>query len=537
MRKQIILLLLFCCHEAIANDTLLIDVFSTPYFYNIIELDNEDLLVGTSEGVFKLQENNLEFYKEGEGYIRFFDGVIQTSTFSSEERDQTFNHLLPASYRPYKTTHFIRGDFIYIICKGILYTFRVDSYDLFRRGSSIRCFTENGVGTYNGIFLYDDLLNLPTYTSGNILEEDSTFFICYDGLAVHKLGNETVFYVRESTGETRVAEKNIGFARDIKKLKNHQFLLSTTKGVFLIDSAFEDLEVVMNTTSGFAPTLVELVEDEFGWYYSFANESGLYRYSLKSKESITLFEFDHPVVDAVRLSDKTETKYAVLTENAVVFYNYSYGIDEVISEVSDAYNIREFSDRELIITSLNGLYLVDLPTKETTQILKNIEFNKRAIWLDEDSLKLGTVNGYIQMTRGQVRELVDKEIKLLSEREVKSDLTLPGVLGFFVVLFGWLAFMRRKPKVAIEEEKQLGRDSLLDFIEENLASVTIKSMTSHFDVSSKIVYEILQPDKPGKLISYLRKKRAKDLKQRGVSIDEISKQTGFSVSYLKKVKS
>ena len=75
-----------------------------------------------------------------------------------------------------------------------------------------------------------------------------------------------------------------------------------------------------------------------------------------------------------------------------------------------------------------------------------------------------------------------------------------------------------------------------DYIKSNLTTVTIESIRAQFGLSNKSLYALTTPEKPGRLITKYRMKMVKDLVAKGQDIEAISRATGFSVSYLKKLK-
>ena len=64
----------------------------------------------------------------------------------------------------------------------------------------------------------------------------------------------------------------------------------------------------------------------------------------------------------------------------------------------------------------------------------------------------------------------------------------------------------------------------------------LKQMYAVVSLDNQMLYDILKPQKPGKVITNLRVQKAQDLRKEGVSYNEIASLTGFSVSYLKKLK-
>ena len=63
----------------------------------------------------------------------------------------------------------------------------------------------------------------------------------------------------------------------------------------------------------------------------------------------------------------------------------------------------------------------------------------------------------------------------------------------------------------------------------------IQALKDHFEISNTTLYKIMGERKPGDYIRVKRMKKVNDLRSEGASYWEISKLTGFSLSYLKKI--
>lgn len=83
---------------------------------------------------------------------------------------------------------------------------------------------------------------------------------------------------------------------------------------------------------------------------------------------------------------------------------------------------------------------------------------------------------------------------------------------------------------------KITRDSLEDYIKQNLANATILSITEHFQTNLHVINKVLINLQLGELIRNLRIEKVKKMRKQNCSEQEISALTGFSISYLKKIK-
>ena len=93
-----------------------------------------------------------------------------------------------------------------------------------------------------------------------------------------------------------------------------------------------------------------------------------------------------------------------------------------------------------------------------------------------------------------------------------------------------------RSEVMVIKEKKLDREMIEDFIRHNLPTASIKSINEHFKTNTSLIYALLEPEKPGTIIQKLRLELVAELKKSGADLQQISEATGFSESYLKKIK-
>jgi AraC-like DNA-binding protein len=82
----------------------------------------------------------------------------------------------------------------------------------------------------------------------------------------------------------------------------------------------------------------------------------------------------------------------------------------------------------------------------------------------------------------------------------------------------------------------VSESDIIQFIDENIASVTIQNICEQFKINTLQLNDILKSDKPGQLIRKKRMEIVTKMRKQKKDIDAIATASGFSVSYLKKIK-
>ncbi|MFZ9031953.1 MAG: hypothetical protein ACO20F_11785 [Robiginitalea sp.] len=510
--------------------------YNDRVYYNLALDDTGDLLVSSNEGVFQVTGSILKKVNGDRGYISLRNGRLLHSKFTEEEMHSRYNHLLPDYYKSFNHYSREKGTHIYLISNNSLFIFKVSDYKTYLPKSSVRAFSANSIGTYDGIFCYGKKIRIPDYTSGHILERDSTFYICYDGLAIYKPNDSIQLFKRDLTGEAKFGDNSVGFARDIFKLNDGRFLLATTKGLYILSSTFRSVEKILEETSKNGAEIIHVDQQSETLVVTFSVDNSLYEYSLLDGELISPAQFEKSIEDGFKTEDTNLKKYVLLTDSELFVVTDSSKERVASNEFSDAYSLITYDKDKVLITTIDGAIALDLITKKATKIFNGIEFNKRALLKTADSIKLGTSNGYFSLSVDQLKNII-QEVDSLNDAERKDTLftTIIAVLtivSLLSVAFYLISLKRKHPdtnKIALHEVEA--------FIASNLNQVTIDSITNHFNLSLKELYELTYPNKPGKLITKKRKDIVKTLLKQDKDLVYISEITGFSVSYLKKIKS
>lgn len=537
---RIIVVSLMLSQTVYANETILKRVYSNNVFYNLLEHTNGTIYVGGSNGLYEIKNNILKKINDESGYVVFKNNQITRNSYFGVEVNYKYKSILPANYEDLSHQSVVRGSNIYLICRGDLFIYEIKPYKFNLKGKSIRCFSDNSIGTYSGVFIYGKNIQIPNYTSGDIFERDSTFYICYDGLAIYSPKKGTKLFRRENTNETQIGNVNLGFSREIMQFNDGGFLLSSTTGLHLIDSAFVNVQTIFESKYNIAPVIIDVVDAKHEKIISFGSANKFYNYSVNQEDLFLKETFRNSIVDGFKLENDIVGEYVLLLNDEVIIYNNfdSVSKNNVVG-LKEAHSIISIGKDTTLITSQDGAHLLYLKSKEISPLMfEGVEFNKRALSRKGNVLKLGSTEGFIEINKSDLIKICNDLIKK-SDNRMQTTFNIWFIVIFvsFISVLGMLVYVRKKPKLFNNEvEKEITRIDIEVYIQSNLKNVSIKSIKNFFNISNKGLYKIIAPDKPGAIISNHRKVKAKELILKGVSLKGISEETGFSLSYLRKIK-
>jgi AraC-like DNA-binding protein len=171
-----------------------------------------------------------------------------------------------------------------------------------------------------------------------------------------------------------------------------------------------------------------------------------------------------------------------------------------------------------------------------------VEFNRRGLYLEGDSLFAGSINGLYVLDAKHLDQLADRVAKSSGEQSLPVYfLSLLIGIALIAITFIYLHYRSRGQLKQIIAETQIAslpkltREDIETFIKENLAQASLKSIAEKFKTNNAVIYTLLSPEKPGAFINRLRMEQVKRLRKDGKPAREISQLTGFSEYYVRKV--
>lgn len=538
----LIAVVVFCQSAAFAaeRDTILNTVYSKPVFYNVLADKKGSIFAGTSEGIFQLQGTELIPYKKEQGYITLSktgEPVISADGIS-HYYERKYLYLLPFPELARDEYHAGTEDHFYLCSGGRIYIYDIVPYSYGYAHHSIRTISENYVGTYSGIYYKGKPLAppAPRFTDGYIREINGITYICYDALLTIDPA-KVQLTINDSTVQGITASSDtfeVQFRDVYQSKRNGQFYFSSVTDLLKMEKGSTPVSIYQ--TKGKIAEIVIIGEYKGQLFFSDGNY--LLRLGITNNKLDTLATLPAEIVDG----SVTERNIYLLTNNGLNQFNSNNKVEK-LTQLSQAHTMELLSPTDLIISTNNGLFRFNAVNRVLTPLIRGIEFNRKALFKNGDLLQVGSINGLYTIDVKDLELLASKNSSFAEEPGLPASVLIVSLVALLAV--GALAFLliRARKKLALTEVQLnelnvevLDRDKIEQYIRENLATASLKSITDHFNTNISHVYKLIEPDKPGTIIQKMRIEKLTELKRAGKDINEIAEATGLSVSYLRKIK-
>ena len=511
----------------------------STYFYNGVTIENK-VYFGSSSGIVEYKDGEIySINQKIKGPIKIIRGALQKGDDNRFfEYNDDYKNLIPENIRSSSLTSLTTDKRLYLFSKGAVYVFD-KSKSFTHTYPSVRSISKNYVGTYGGIFDRNKKrLDYPDYTDGKIKDFGELSFICWHGLTVLKNNEIIKDYLDPNYSGVQISGQNLGSARDIEKIKDDEYILFTDKGVYLINIEQDTVEKILENglVSGLSYTEISDVKGMISVF--FHNDKKIYKYIPTSGNLETVFSSESKIISSIGISS---VNFFVL-DQGLKFVEIS---KNKINQIKDTINLSNDITRyqnQIFITKNSGL---DIYNPVSDLYVENIivdEFNSKANFVNKDTLYLGSTSGLYKLTRDNIYELyfnkLNQKEKIKTQEYEYSKLEIILIILLLIlivyVIVGTIKFYSIKSVVATPEPKNIYTE-IEAFIEENLTNVSIKMICRKFNLSTLELYKLNPKIKPGELIRTKRVNKVRELRKKKISEQIISKKTGFSLSYLKKI--
>ena len=540
LKKYIVFgLFLLCTIKVFSQYELTNIIKENTYFYNGVTTENK-VYFGSSSGIVEYKDGEIYLINQKiKGPIKIIGGVLQKGDNDRIfEYNDDYKNLIPENIRSSSLTSLTTDKRLYLFSKGVVYVFDknkayTDTYP------SVRSISKNYVGTYGGIFDRNKKrLDYPDYTDGKIKDFGELSFICWHGLTVLKNNEILKDYLDPNYSGVQISGQNLGSARDIEKIKDDEYILFTNKGVYLINIEQDTVEKILENGLPSGVSFIEINEIRGLLTIFFHNDKLIYKYTTSTKNLETVFSSDTKIISSIGTSND---KFFVL-DQGLKFVEIS---KNKINQIKDTINLSNDITRyenQIFITKNSGL---DIYNPVSDLYVENIivdEFNSKANFVNKDTLYLGSTSGLYKLTRDNIYELyfnkLNQKEKIKTQEYEYSKLEIFLIILVLIlivyVIVGTIKFYSIKSVVATPEPKNIYPE-IEAFIEENLSNISIKMICRKFNLSTLELYKLNPKIKPGELIRTKRVNKVRELRKKKISEQIISKKTGFSLSYLKKI--
>jgi len=529
------LLLVTCPSLGQLSDTSLISLNARPFFNNVVKGADGRVYAGTSEGVFRMEGAAFTKVEDRVGYLALDEkGGLQIDPNGIKyHEEKSFVRLLPFPEKTREEYHAGAEDYFYIVSGGRMHVYEIMPYGIQYPNHSVRSVSRNFVGTYSGIYYKGVRMEVgPKFTDGYIREFNGKVFICYSDLIFFDLhGGDTL----PTLSRDMPAGFNYNYTSDILFSNSlDRYFIATKNQLGTIDRELKAASTLYtrNEKDG---EVVLLGQDRMDILFASGND--LMVYKPEQDTSLRLTRLPEQILDA----DITSLNIHVLCARGLYVTNREGRLEKLL-DLQKAHTLRKIGNTEWVIATDGGLFLYNATTKKLSELIQGVEFNRRGLHLEGDRLYAGSINGLYVLDARNLESLAERASKSAKGSSVPPYL-VPAIvaLSLLTVILSFLLYRsRRRLQQVIEasnvaETSKVGKEDIEDFIRENLALASLKSITDHFQTHTKYIYSVLAPEKPGAFINRLRMDQVIRMRKENRSAREISEQTGFSESYVRKV--
>ncbi len=521
----------------------LVSVSSEHFYYNF-EYIGLDLYIGSDAGVLAYKNPSLITLENAnkKGYIHLENGQIKSSNYLNGNLfTPHYKVLLPAGFSHNSILGTAYRNSLLIISKGQLFIYK-KTVKPKADTLSIRSISPNYIASYSGIFSNGKRFHYPEYANGYIREYPGETFICYDGLLRIK-GKDTLRY-EANNGNGQVASVDLGKVLDIFKIDTSRYLLFSEKGLSITDLKTK-LRWIQKKSKGPEPRFIRAYyRDNLPVVIYYINDNRIQKYNLLNDSYTTQLQIDASLGNIEDAYINSTANIYLLTENKLIkamsdLQGNNYTFQTLVENLIGNHHIIPFNN-QLLITSNDGLSTYNLDTREWIPNLIRDEFNHRAIYTTPSYFFLGTIHGYYQLTKAQIEQLISQrqeEIKLEAEPSYDNHTQeiIYGLAALCVLLLILSIYLITRAKTSAVDNRAKAAE-IIAYIDANLKDVTIVNICHEFKINPLQLNDILGNDKPGELIRSKRLDLVRKMRRDRRREEDIALVTGFSVSYLKKIK-
>lgn len=535
---------LFCAFPAMIRaqgmDTTIRAMFSDPFFYNVIKTPNGTLYAGTSQGIYRIEDEQLEQLNERKGYLTINkrgEPEIDPNGIRYHE-EKSLSHLLPWLGDAKST--YVEGveNRLYITAGGRLHIFQIRPFGYTFRNHSIRTISPHFTGTYSGIYRNGQKLTegFPNFCDGYIREWNGKIFVCYSDLLIYEPDNGT-----ENTGFRALPSPkglNYDYCRDVMYSQQaNRYFMNTKRQLNRLEPDLSRGDSLFTSPSE-QDEVVILGEDTSRNVIVFASGNRVMAYNYNSEFTKQLSTLPEQILDGYI----SRLNYYLLCTNGL-YVRHADGKLERLVDLEDAHTLRKTSDNEWVIGTDHGLLLFNSSNKQLNVLIEGVEFNRRALFTDSKRLYAGSIDGLYTFETKELEKLGGKtKANLHSTNRTDLRWWITTLLLLLLTLTSAIVLIRyrRRIKTLQEEisynsEQPFTKHDVIRYISDNLPSVSLNAINMHFETNSTQVYTILEPEKPGALIQQMRLEKVMEMRKGGARAREISLVTGLSESYIRKI--
>ncbi len=530
MKFNFLLLLFFLVSRlGICQDTVFFAKhhFSTPV-RNVFNA-GIDIYTKTGDGLYKLNDKGWElietrFKKTYVFYDNDFfeaDYLLNQFTFYAK----SMAHLIPQVSLT-NGTMAKKGNRMFVSVGGSLFEYIINPYYRHSMESySIRdIFIEDSlkiISTYSGIFINDSIrAKKPDFSNGALCKIGNRYFLCSDLLYEFK----KPAHFTEING---VESVSLGLIRKLIQL-NGEIFTQNTRTINLYDSLngiktlhdgfeFYDLEV-------YKGKLISCTATGEAFVYENGNAN-------------LLFDLNTRIRDIYPFRD---ILYFATDQGVYSIKNGDASTLTLLLALPFAVNFKVDRANNSWIATENGLFVLPDKYPNAIPFISNVEFNRGALTIHHDTLYAGSIEGlFIIDTYVALKSFIPQYINKKSISETTSHrVKLSIIISLLLIGIAFSIYKFKAGKVIIPNAQKEKSAITLEQIAIDIHSnniTTVEGLAEFYETNPVQLNRLFKTfdTTPGKFLKKVKLKLAKEMLQKGATMEDVVAQTGYSAHYIK----
>jgi AraC-like DNA-binding protein len=520
---------------AVGQDTVFVNkhVFPTPV-RNVLSVNNV-VYAKTGDGLYKRtgQEWKREPIEFSKPFVYYDNGWVEEDFLPQRYSfdPASMAHLIPQDALM-SASKADAGNGFFVSVGGSLFEYTVNKHYRHVMGNrSIRnVYVEPGlkmVSTYTGIFINDSLRakEPPFYSNGYFCRIDGKIYLCADHLYAFVPPDR---FQDISTGYNLFS----GYSRKLVDFNGVTYSLNT-KSVNRFDS-LRELEPIHQ---GFEYFDLEV----FGNNLLFCTQTGEV-FSYDGRETSIVMKLRSRIRDVYVFKNIV---YLSSDEGVFTFNGKDSTSVKQIANTPFAVMTIVDPQRNTWISTENGLFVLPDQKTELIPFIPDVEFNRAALTLYNDSIYAGSISGLYVFDSYNVRKsflpvYYNKKTEDDSRARIRLIFWVLAATALLMTLSGgfWWNW-RRKQAALVIHQKEPTKTFSLEQVAEAIRSygiMTVEALAEHYQTNTVQLNRQFKAfgTTPGRFMKQVKLNYARELLQQKVPIDEVALKVGYSPQFIRK---
>jgi AraC-like DNA-binding protein len=417
------------------------------------------------------------------------------------------------------------GNRMFISAGGSLFEYIINPYYRHTLGSySIRdIFLEDSlsiISTYSGIFINDSIrAKKPDFSNGALCKIGNRYFLC----------NDVLFEFTKPANFTQIKGVEsipLGLIRKMVLL-NGQIYTQNTRTINLYDS----LKGIKTLHDGFE--FFDL-ENFNGTLISCTATGEVFSYN--NGTPTLLFDINTRIRDIYPFRD-------------VLFFASDLGVYSIkngdpatliqLLPLPHAVNVKMDRANNNWIATENGLYVLPDKYSEAIPFIPNVEFNRGALTIHNDTLYAGSIEGlFIIDTYMALKSFIPQYLNKKVISDTKSfRIQLSIIIALLLIGIAVSVYYFRYRKITIPQTQKEKTVITLEQIAVDINAnniTTVEGLAAFYETNPVQLNRLFKnyDTTPGKYLKKVKLTLAKELLKKGASMEDVVSQTGYTAHYI-----